>query len=83
MTVTGATLTRLAGVGAVGAGLLFIGIQIGHPPLDATTIDTTEVRNLLKFAWPSWASRSSVPACSPGGPPRSSPSVASSPSLSR
>lgn len=50
MTITPTTLTRAAGAAAVTAGLLFIGVQIGHPHLDATSITTTEVvvRNTLK-----------------------------------
>ncbi|MGQ0573799.1 MAG: hypothetical protein ACT4RN_06290 [Pseudonocardia sp.] len=50
MTITPATLTRAAGAAAVAAGLIFIGVQIGHPHLDATSITTTElaVRNSLK-----------------------------------
>ncbi|TCC45601.1 hypothetical protein E0H75_28120 [Kribbella capetownensis] len=50
MTITPTTLTRAAGAAAVVAGLLFIGVQINHPHLDATSIGTTEVmvRNLLK-----------------------------------
>lgn len=50
MTITPTTLTRAAAVAAVGSGLLFIGVQIGHPPLDVTTIATTEVvvRDALK-----------------------------------
>lgn len=50
MTVTPTTLTRIAGVAAVAAGLIFIGVQINHPHLDATSITTTEVvvRNSLK-----------------------------------
>ncbi len=50
MTVTPSTLTRAAGVAAVAAGLIFIGVQINHPHLDATSITTTElaVRNSLK-----------------------------------
>jgi hypothetical protein len=50
MTITPATLTRSAGLAAVAAGLIFIGVQINHPHLDATTITTTElaVRNSLK-----------------------------------
>ncbi len=50
MTITPTTLTRSAGVAAVAAGLIFIGVQINHPHLDATTITTTEVvvRNSLK-----------------------------------
>ena len=37
MTITPTILTRAAGLSAVVAGLLFIGVQIGHPDLDATT----------------------------------------------
>jgi hypothetical protein len=50
MTITPATLSRSAGVAAVAAGLIFIGVQINHPHLDATSITTTEVavRNSLK-----------------------------------
>lgn len=50
MAVTPTTLTRAAGVAAVAAGLLFIGVQIKHPHLDATSVATTEVvvRNSLK-----------------------------------
>lgn len=50
MTITTSTLTRAAGVAAVGAGLIFIGVQINHPHLDATAITTTEmaVRSSLK-----------------------------------
>jgi hypothetical protein len=50
MTVTPALLTRAAGSAAIAAGLIFIGVQIGHPDLDATSIATTEVaiRNTLK-----------------------------------
>ena len=35
MTITPTTLTRSAGLSAVAAGLIFIGVQIGHPHLDA------------------------------------------------
>ena len=50
MTITPTTLTRAAGVAAAAAGLIFIGVQINHPHLDATSITTTEmaVRNSLK-----------------------------------
>lgn len=51
MTITPAALTGLSGLAAIGAGLVFVGVQINHPPLDATTITTTEVvvRNSLKI----------------------------------
>jgi hypothetical protein len=50
MTITPATLTRAAGVAAVVAGLIFIGVQINHPHSDVTNVTTTEwaVRNSLK-----------------------------------
>jgi hypothetical protein len=50
MTVSPSLLIRAAGVAAVAAGLLFIGVQIGHPPLDLGFITTTEaaVRNTAK-----------------------------------
>ena len=50
MTVTTTFLTRAAGVAAATAGLLFIGVQVGHPHLDVESITTTEVvvRNSLK-----------------------------------
>ena len=51
MTITPTTLTRGAGAAAVAAGMIFIGVQINHPHLDATSIDTTEVmvRSSLKL----------------------------------
>jgi hypothetical protein len=51
MAITPTTLTRGAAVAAVVAGLLFIGVQIGHPHLDAAAVTTTEllVRGSLKF----------------------------------
>jgi hypothetical protein len=50
MTITPTTLTKAAGAAAIAAGVLFIGVQIGHPHLDATSITSTEVvlRNSLK-----------------------------------
>jgi hypothetical protein len=50
MTITSATLFRSAGVAAVAAGVIFIGVQIGHPHSDATAATTTEwvVRNSAK-----------------------------------
>jgi hypothetical protein len=50
MTITPTTLTRAAGVAAVVAGLIFIGVQINHPHSDVTNVTTTEwaVRNSLK-----------------------------------
>ncbi len=50
MTITPTTLTRAAAVAAFVAGLIFIGVQINHPPSDVTSVTTTEwaVRNSLK-----------------------------------
>ena len=50
MTVTTTSLTRAAGAAAVAAGSIFIGVQIGHPHLDANSITTAEVvvRDALK-----------------------------------
>jgi hypothetical protein len=50
MAITASTLSRSAGVAAATAGLIFIGVQFGHPPLDVTSVDTNEwaVRNTLK-----------------------------------
>ena len=50
MTVTPATLTRAAGLAAVAAGVIFIGVQINHPHSDVTAVASTEwaVRNSLK-----------------------------------
>ena len=52
MSITTTRLTRGAGLSAVAAGLLFIGVQINHPHLDASTITTTEVtvRSTAKLA---------------------------------
>ena len=50
MTITPSVLSRWSGLAAAAAGLIFIGVQINHPHLDATSITTTEVaiRNSLK-----------------------------------
>jgi hypothetical protein len=50
VTITPNTLIRGAGAAAVAAGAIFIGVQIGHPHLDADSITTTEmtVRGSLK-----------------------------------
>ena len=50
MTISATTLSRAAGVAAVAAGLIFIGVQINHPHSDVTNVTTTEwaVRNSLK-----------------------------------
>jgi hypothetical protein len=43
MTITTTTLTRGASVAAAAAGLIFIGVQVNHPHLDAGSITTTEM----------------------------------------
>jgi hypothetical protein len=50
MVITPTSLTRSAGAAAAAAGALFIGVQINHPQLDATSIQTTEmaVRDTVK-----------------------------------
>ncbi|HEV7650457.1 MAG TPA: hypothetical protein VGP26_20105 [Actinophytocola sp.] len=50
MSITANRLTAAAGLCAAAAGAIFIGVQIGHPHLDATSIQTTEmaVRDTLK-----------------------------------
>ena len=50
MTVVPTHLTRATAVAAVAAGLIFVGVQINHPHLDATSVTTTEVaiRSSLK-----------------------------------
>ena len=51
MSVTPTTLTRTTGVAAAAAGLVFIGVQVGHPHVDVDSITTTEVlvRNVAKL----------------------------------
>ena len=50
MVITPNTLFRAAGVAAIAAGAIFIGVQINHPYLDAASVTTTEVvvRDSLK-----------------------------------
>ena len=50
MTITPNLLTRWAGLAAVAAGAIFIGVQINHPYLDANSVTTAEVviRDSLK-----------------------------------
>lgn len=52
MTITTTSLTRAAGISAAAAGLLFIAVQINHPPMDVASVATTEwvVRNSMKVA---------------------------------
>jgi hypothetical protein len=42
MTITTTNLTRAAGLSAVAAGLLFIGVQVNHPHIDTTFVTTNE-----------------------------------------
>ena len=50
MSITPTTLIRSAAAAAVSAGLIFIGVQINHPQLDASSVTTTNVlvRDCLK-----------------------------------
>lgn len=52
MTITTTMLTRTAGLCAVVAGALFIGVQINHPPVDLALVTTGEwaVRQSMKVA---------------------------------
>src|SRR5689334_16740772 len=42
MTITPAALTRAAGISAIAAGVIFIGVQINHPASDTFTTETTQ-----------------------------------------
>jgi hypothetical protein len=50
MTVTTTSLTRAAGIAAAAAGAIFIGVQINHPPMVVSSVETTEwvLRNSAK-----------------------------------
>ena len=50
MIVTTTGLTRAAGIAAAVAGAIFIGVQINHPPMIVSSVDTTEwaLRNTAK-----------------------------------
>lgn len=52
MSITTTQLSRAAGLSAVAAGLLFIGVQVNHPPLDLEFVATTEfaIRQGMKVA---------------------------------
>ena len=52
MTITTTTLSRAAGLCAVAGGLLYAGVQIAHPPVDAAFATTTEytIRETVKIA---------------------------------
>ncbi len=53
MSINPGTLSRTAAVAAASAGLVFMAVQLGHPHLDVTSVDTTEwvVRNTAKMAF--------------------------------
>lgn len=53
MPITTTTLTRAAGLSAVAGGLLFVGVQIGHPHVDVAFATTGEfvVRQSVKIAF--------------------------------
>ena len=53
MTITPGILSRTTAAAAVLAGLTFMAVQIGHPHLDVTSVDTTEwvIRNTAKMAF--------------------------------
>lgn len=50
MTITSTGLTRAAGICAATAGAIFIAVQINHPAMDVTSVETTDwlVRNIAK-----------------------------------
>ena len=50
MTITTTGLTRAAGISAAAAGLIFIAVQINHPPMDLASVASTDwvVRNTAK-----------------------------------
>lgn len=53
MSITPGTLSRSAAAAAILAGITFMAVQIGHPHLDVTSVDTAEwvVRNTAKMAF--------------------------------
>jgi hypothetical protein len=53
MTITTTNLTRAAGLSAVAGGLLFLGVQIGHPHLDSSFATTAEfaIRQAVKIGF--------------------------------
>ena len=53
MSITTTSLTRAAGISAVVAGLLFIGVQINHPALSLDFVGSTEftVRQCMKICF--------------------------------
>jgi len=57
MTVTAAGLTRAAATAATIAGILFIAVQINHPPMEGASAETTQwvVRSLAKVVMAAFA----------------------------
>lgn len=55
MDITPTTLTRAAALSAAAAGAIFVGVQVGHPPMEAASVATTE-----------WVVRSSAKAVMAG-----------------
>lgn len=57
MTITPTTLTRAAGLAAAAAGLLFLAVQINHPPMVVSSVSTTEwtIRNAMKAVMSAFA----------------------------
>ena len=53
MSITTTSLTRAAGISAVVAGLLFVGVQINHPPVDLAFVSTAEyaIRQTMKISF--------------------------------
>ena len=56
MSITPAHSQPAAGAAAAAAGLIFVGVQIGHPHLDVESVITTEmaVRGTARSSWPPW-----------------------------
>jgi hypothetical protein len=42
MTITPTALTRAAGAAAIAGGLIFIAVQINHPPMDVSSVNSAE-----------------------------------------
>lgn len=53
MTIAPGILSRTAAIAAIVAGVTFMAVQIGHPHLDVTSVDTAEwvLRNTAKMAF--------------------------------
>ncbi len=50
MTITPASLIRASGLAAAAAGAIFIGVQVGHPPMDVAVVDSADwvIRSIAK-----------------------------------